>query len=111
MLTGDAGSAAEAVARRLGIAQVEAEVLPADKHAVIRRLKFAGHVVAMAGDGINDAPALDAADVGIAMGTGAEIAMARPGITRVKGDLLGIVRAIALSLATMRNIRQRHARL
>jgi P-type Cu+ transporter len=106
MLTGDTRTTADAVARRLDIAQVEAEVLPEDKQAVIRRLRAAGHVVAMAGDGVNDAPALAAADVGIAMGTGTEVAMASAGVTLVKGDLLGIARAITLSRATMRNIRQ-----
>jgi P-type Cu+ transporter len=106
MLTGDSRTTAEAISRRLGIPEVEAEVSPADKHAVIRRLKQAGRVVAMAGDGVNDAPALAAADVGIAMGTGTEVAMASAGVTLVKGDLLGIARAIALSHATMRNIRQ-----
>jgi P-type Cu+ transporter len=106
MLTGDMRTTAEAVARRLGIAEVEAEVLPEDKQAVIRRLKAEGRVVAMAGDGVNDAPALAAADVGIAMGTGTEVAMASAGVTLVKGDLVGIARAITLSRATMRNIRQ-----
>jgi Cu+-exporting ATPase len=106
MLTGDTRTTAEAVARRLGIDQVEAEVLPDDKHAVIRRLKAEGRIVAMAGDGVNDAPALAAADVGIAMGTGTEVAMASAGVTLVKGDLVAIARAITLSRATMRNIRQ-----
>ncbi len=106
MLTGDTCTTAEAIGRRLGISEVEAEVSPADKQAVIRRLKLAGRVVAMAGDGINDAPALAAADVGIAMGTGTDVAMESAGVTLVKGDLLGITRAITLSHATMRNIRQ-----
>jgi len=106
MLTGDTRTTAEAVAQRLAIDRVEAEVLPEDKHAVIRRLKAEARIVAMAGDGVNDAPALAAADVGIAMGTGTEAAMASAGVTLVKGDLLGIARAIALSRATMRNIRQ-----
>ena len=97
MLTGDNRSTAEAVARRLDIGEVIAEVLPADKHALIRRLKAEGRIVAMAGDGVNDAPALAAADVGIAMGTGTEVAIASAGITLVKGDLGGIVRAIMLS--------------
>jgi len=106
MLTGDNRSTAEAVARRLDIGEVFAEVLPADKHALVRRLKDEGRVVAMAGDGVNDAPALAAADIGIAMGTGTEVAIASAGITLVKGDLAGIVRAVMLSRATMRNIRQ-----
>jgi P-type Cu+ transporter len=106
MLTGDNRATAEAVASRLAIAEVIAEVLPADKHALIRRLKEAGRVVAMAGDGVNDAPALAAADIGIAMGDGTEVAIASAGITLVKGDLGGIVRAVTLSRATMRNIRQ-----
>jgi Cu+-exporting ATPase len=106
MLTGDNRATAEAVARRLGIAEVFAEVLPADKHALVRRLREEGRVVAMAGDGVNDAPALAAADIGIAMGTGTEVAIASAGVTLVKGDLGGIVRALLLSRATMRNIRQ-----
>jgi P-type Cu+ transporter len=106
MLTGDNRATADAVARRLNIAEVVAEVLPADKHALIRRLREDGRVVAMAGDGVNDAPALAAADVGIAMGTGTEVAIASAGVTLVKGDLGGIVRAIALSRSTLRNIRQ-----
>ena len=106
MLTGDNRTTAEAVAGRLHIAEVVADVLPADKHDLVRRLKHEGHVVAMAGDGVNDAPALAAADIGIAMGTGTEVAIASAGITLVKGDLTGIVRATLLSRATMRNIRQ-----
>ena len=106
MLTGDNRSTAETVARRVEIREVIAEVLPADKHALIRRLKAEGRIVAMAGDGVNDAPALATADVGIAMGTGTEVAIASAGITLVKGDLGGIVRAIMLSRSTMRNIRQ-----
>ena len=106
MLTGDSRATAEAVAQELGITEVIPQVLPTDKHSVIERLKASGRVVAMAGDGINDAPALAAADIGIAMGTGTDIAMSSAGITLVKGDLAGIVRAIALSRATMRNIRQ-----
>jgi Cu+-exporting ATPase len=106
MLTGDTRATAEAVGRRLGIADVRAEVLPADKQAAVTRLRSEGRVVAMAGDGVNDAPALAAADVGIAMGSGTEVAIASAGITLVKGDLTGIVRAVTLSRATMRNIRQ-----
>jgi Cu+-exporting ATPase len=106
MLTGDNRTTAGAVAGRLDIAEVVADVLPADKHDLVRRLKHEGHVVAMAGDGVNDAPALAAADIGIAMGTGTEVAIASAGITLVKGDLTGIVRATLLSRATMRNIRQ-----
>jgi Cu+-exporting ATPase len=106
MLTGDSRTTALAVAKKLGIAKVEAEVLPERKSAVIEELRRAGSVVAMAGDGINDAPALAAADVGIAMGSGTDVAMASAGMTLVKGDLTGIVRARALSAATMRNIRQ-----
>jgi Cu+-exporting ATPase len=106
MLTGDNGATAAAVARRLGIDDVEAEVLPQDKHDIVKRLRAAGHVVAMAGDGVNDAPALAAADVGIAMGSGTDVAMESAGVTLVKGNLEGIARARQLSRATMRNIRQ-----
>ncbi|MDE2006439.1 MAG: heavy metal translocating P-type ATPase [Rhodospirillales bacterium] len=106
MLTGDNRGTAEAVARQLGIAEIEADVLPDQKHAAIRKLRDAGRVVAMAGDGVNDAPALAAADIGIAMGTGTEVAIRSAGITLVKGDLTGIARARTLSRATMRNIRQ-----
>jgi Cu+-exporting ATPase len=106
MLSGDARGTALAVARRLGIEQVEAEVLPDQKAEVVRRLQREGRVVAMAGDGVNDAPALAAADVGIAMGTGTDVAMQTAAVTLVRGDLRGIVRARRLSLATVRNIRQ-----
>jgi Cu+-exporting ATPase len=106
MLTGDNRTTAEAVARQLGIEDVHAEVSPSQKAAVIRALKAAGARVAMAGDGINDAPALATADVGIAMGNGTDIALESAGITLVKGDLRGIVRARRLSRATMTNIRQ-----
>ena len=106
MLTGDNWTTAKAVARRLGIDEVEAEVLPEQKSEVVQKRKAAGQVVAMAGDGVNDAPALAAADVGIAMGTGTDVAMESAGITLLKGDLTGIVRARRLSQATMRNIRQ-----
>ncbi len=106
MLTGDNWTTAKAVARRLGIDEVEAEVLPDQKSAVVQRHKAAGEVVAMAGDGVNDAPALAAADVGIAMGTGTDVAMESAGVTLLKGDLTGIVRARKLSRAVMGNIRQ-----
>jgi len=106
MLTGDNRTTAQAVARRLGIEDVEAEVLPDQKSAVVVKLRQQGRVVAMAGDGVNDAPALAAADVGIAMGTGTDVAIESASITLLKGDLTGIVRARRLSAATMRNIRQ-----
>jgi Cu+-exporting ATPase len=106
MLTGDNRTTAEAVARRLGIPEVEAEVLPEDKSKIVERFRAQGRVVAMAGDGVNDAPALAAADVGIAMGTGTDVAMESAGVTLLKGDLNGIVRARHLSAATMANIRQ-----
>jgi len=106
MLTGDNRTTAWAVAKQLGIEDVEAEVLPGQKTEVVNRYKSQGHVVAMAGDGVNDAPALAAADVGIAMGTGTDVAIESAGITLLKGDLTGIVRARKLSQATMRNIRQ-----
>jgi Cu+-exporting ATPase len=106
MLTGDSQATAEAVARRLGISEFEAQVLPDRKSEVIERLQKEGRIVAMAGDGVNDAPALAQAQVGIAMGTGTDVAMESGGVTLVKGDLAGIVRARKLSRATMRNIRQ-----
>jgi len=106
MLTGDNRTTAQAVARRIGIAEVEAEVLPDQKSAVVEKLRREGRAVAMAGDGVNDAPALAAAEVGIAMGTGADVAIESAGVTLLKGDLTGIVKARALSAAVMRNIRQ-----
>ncbi len=106
MMTGDNRTTAEAVAKRLGIDEVEAEVLPQDKAAVVEKLRKEGRVVAMAGDGVNDAPALAAADVGVAMGAGADVAIESAGVTLLKGDLQGIVRARKLSRAVMRNIRQ-----
>jgi Cu+-exporting ATPase len=106
MLTGDNRTTAQAVARRLGITEVEAEVLPDQKSAVAEKLRREGRVVAMAGDGVNDAPALAAAEVGIAMGTGTDVAIESAGVTLLKGDLTGIVKARRLSQATMRNIRQ-----
>jgi Cu+-exporting ATPase len=106
MVTGDAWTTARAVAREVGISEVEAEVLPDRKLEVVERLRREGHVVAMAGDGVNDAPALAAADVGIAMGTGTDVAMESAGITLVKGEATGLVRARRLSRGTMRNIRQ-----
>jgi P-type Cu+ transporter len=106
MLTGDNRTTAEAVARKLGIKEVEAGILPQDKNRIVKKLTAEGRIVAMAGDGVNDAPALAEAAVGIAMGTGTEVAIQSAGITLVKGDLAGIARAIVLSRATMRNIRQ-----
>jgi Cu+-exporting ATPase len=106
MLTGDNLTTANAVAQKLGISDVEAEVLPEDKGKVVERLRKQGRIVAMAGDGVNDAPALAAADVGIAMGTGTDVAMESAGVTLLSGDLNGIVRARHLSAATMANIRQ-----
>src|SRR5581483_10324437 len=106
MLTGDSRKTAEAVAGKLHIDQVQAEVLPEQKAEVVKQLQTEGRTVAMAGDGINDAPALAQAQVGVAMGTGTDVAMESAGVTLVKGDLGGIVRARRLSRATMRNIRQ-----
>jgi len=106
MLTGDNRTTAQAIARRLGISDIESEVLPDQKSAVVDRLKREGRVVAMAGDGVNDAPALAAADVGIAMGTGTDVAIESAGVTLLRGDLQGIVKARRLSVATMSNIRQ-----
>jgi Cu+-exporting ATPase len=106
MMTGDNRATALAVARRLNIAEVEAEVLPEDKAKVVQKLRAAGRSVAMAGDGVNDAPALAAAEVGIAMGAGADVAIESAGVTLLQGDLEGLVRARRLSRAVMRNIRQ-----
>lgn len=106
MLTGDSHATAKAVASKLEIDQVHAEVLPERKADVVKQLQADGRIVAMAGDGINDAPALAQAQVGIAMGTGTDVAMESAGVTLVKGDLRGIVRARRISRATMRNIRQ-----
>jgi len=106
MCTGDNLATAQAVARELGIDEVHAEFVPQDKIKLIRKLKQQGAVVAMAGDGINDAPALAGADVGIAMGTGTDVAIGSAAITLVKGDLMGVAKTIRLSRATMRNIRQ-----
>ena len=106
IVTGDHRASADAVARALGIDEVRAEVLPERKADVVKELQAQGHVVAMAGDGINDAPALARAHVGIAMGSGTDVAMQSAGVTLVRGDLRGIVRARALSRATMTNIRQ-----
>jgi len=106
MLSGDRREVATAVARALGLDDAEGEVLPHQKREVVERLKKEGRIVAMAGDGINDAPALAAADVGIAMGTGTDVAIENAGITLLKGDLRGIVRARKLSRATIRNIKQ-----
>lgn len=106
MLTGDNRTTAEAIARKLGIGEVEAEILPEQKGRIVEKLRSEGRIVAMAGDGVNDAPALASADVGIAMGTGTDVAIESAGVTLLKGDLSGIVRARRLSAATMRNIRQ-----
>ncbi|MGH8325189.1 MAG: HAD-IC family P-type ATPase, partial [Steroidobacteraceae bacterium] len=106
MVTGDHRATAAAVARKLGIAEFQAEVLPEHKNDTVRRMRQEGRAVAMAGDGVNDAPALAEAEVGIAMGTGTDVAMQSAGVTLVKGDLAGIARARALSRATMRNIRE-----
>jgi Cu+-exporting ATPase len=106
MLTGDSRATAESVARKLDIDQVHAEILPGQKSEIVKQLQAQGHIVAMAGDGVNDAPALSQANVGIAMGTGTDVAMESAGITLLRGDLLGLARARALSRATMRNIRQ-----
>jgi Cu+-exporting ATPase len=106
MATGDNKSTAQAIGRDLGISDIRAELSPQDKHELVKSLQEKGHVVAVAGDGINDAPALAQADVGIAMGTGTDIAMETASVTLVRGDLRGIVKARNLSVATMQNIRQ-----
>jgi Cu+-exporting ATPase len=106
MLTGDSRTTAEAVGRKLSLTEIEAEVLPEQKGSVVKRLQAQGHIVAMAGDGVNDAPALAQANVGIAMGTGTDIAMESAAVTLLRGDLQGIVRARQLSKGTLRNIRQ-----
>jgi P-type Cu+ transporter len=106
MLTGDSKATAAVVARRLGLAEFQAELKPEQKVDVVRRLRAEGRVVAMAGDGVNDAPALAAADVGVALGTGTDVAIESAGVTLVRGDLRGLVRARRLSQATLRNIRQ-----
>ena len=106
MMTGDNRTTALAVAKKLGIEDVEADVLPQDKARVVEKLRAEGRAVAMAGDGVNDAPALAAADIGVAMGAGADVAIESAGVTLLRGDLMGLVRARRLSQAVMRNIRQ-----
>jgi len=106
MLTGDNRKTAQAVADQLGISEIEADILAEKKHEIVHRLKAEGRIVSMAGDGVNDAPALAEADVGVSMGTGSDVAIQSAGVTLVKGDLAGILRARALSHATMSNIRE-----